>query len=544
MEIQCKICDQKFKSIITNSHLKKHGITTSEYKEKYGPLSSKEYREKRSIQYSGENNPMYNKSHSTDTINKISSNRKGKLGRVGAYSEQGLKAIQEAVEKREERYNNGELSRPTRNKLGKDTKDKIAKSVSEYAQNNPEKLSERGKLAHKSAKSAGNWEHPMERLKVNDPEKYARCLEQSKETIKKANEERSKKLKKAIEEKIAEYNLVLIDETKTEQSKLWLYTLLCKNCDTEFKFTRQYFTDSKCTSKICPTCYPRKSNVSKSEAEIFEYVTTLCDQAISNDRTILNGREIDIYCPNEKLAIEFNGLYWHSESVLTHTGRDKLSDYLKYKTLKEQGIQLITIFEDEWINRPSVVKSILRSKFNKMNTRIYARKCSVREIDVKEAKVFLNSYHLQGYNKSKVKVGLYYEDELVSVMTFSTHNLSRKSYCWEIDRYAVKEGLIVVGGASKLFKHFVQLYDPEEVLSYADNRWSSGNLYHSLEFIKEKDTNPNYWYFLPNEMKRIHRFTLRKNSNDIQTLTEYENRLKQGYYRIWDCGSSKWIWKK
>ena len=129
-------------------------------------------------------------------------------------------------------------------------------------------------------------------------------------------------------------------------------------------------------------------------------------------------------------------------------------------------------------------------------------------------------------------------------MTFSKNNLSRKIKGWEINRFCNKINTTIVGGASKLFSYFCKINDPEFVISYADRRWSDGKLYDTLNFQYVSSTKPNYWYFLPNELKRIHRFSLRKTSNDDQSLTEHELRRQQGYYKIYDCGHTKWIWKK
>jgi hypothetical protein len=128
-------------------------------------------------------------------------------------------------------------------------------------------------------------------------------------------------------------------------------------------------------------------------------------------------------------------------------------------------------------------------------------------------------------------------------MTFSNNNLSRRIKGWEINRFCSKLHTHVVGAASKLFAHFVKQINPDTVISYSDNRWSTGNLYKQLGFEFSHQTKPNYWYFLPNECKRIHRFALRRKSTDPQILTEKQLRDKQGFYRIWDLGNSKWVWK-
>lgn len=130
-------------------------------------------------------------------------------------------------------------------------------------------------------------------------------------------------------------------------------------------------------------------------------------------------------------------------------------------------------------------------------------------------------------------------------MTFSKGNHSRKGKGWEIDRYCSKSGIQVVGGASKLFKHFIRDVDPDTVISYADLRYGTGNVYEKIGFIHDSDTVPNYWYF-KNHLQRHHRFSLRKGAvdGDDPNKTEWENRVNQGWNRIWDCGSRKFIWNK
>jgi hypothetical protein len=129
-------------------------------------------------------------------------------------------------------------------------------------------------------------------------------------------------------------------------------------------------------------------------------------------------------------------------------------------------------------------------------------------------------------------------------MTFSRSNISRKVVGWELNRFASKLNTIVIGAASKLFKYFVNTYAPESLISYSDNRWSTGDLYSAIGFSKVSDGVPNYWYFKPPAAQRIHRFTLRKTASDNPALTEVENRKEQGYLRVWDCGSSKWLWNQ
>jgi len=163
-------------------------------------------------------------------------------------------------------------------------------------------------------------------------------------------------------------------------------------------------------------------------------------------------------------------------------------------------------------------------------------------LDSKVANSFIEENHIQGAGRSNYRIGLYYGEELVAVMTFSNKEISRKLSGWEINRFACKKNTIVVGGASKLFSHFINEKAPDKVISYADTRWSDGNLYEKLGFSFDSQTVPNYWYFKGSNAVRIHRYTLRKTADDNQSLTEYENRLLAGYDRVYDCGSTKWVW--
>ena len=149
-----------------------------------------------------------------------------------------------------------------------------------------------------------------------------------------------------------------------------------------------------------------------------------------------------------------------------------------------------------------------------------------------------------GNGRSNRRFWLFYKNELISVMTFTNSNLSRKLNTWELNRFASKLDYKIVGGASRLFKRFIAEVNPTTVISYSDNRWSSGNLYKTLGFSQQHNGTPSYWYFLPNALSRIHRYSLRKFPTDNQMLTERENRTQQGYSRVWDSGHAKWLWSK
>ena len=334
-------------------------------------------------------------------------------------------------------------------------------------------------------------------------------------------------------EKIVSYGFELLSPINEHYLKF-----KCNKCDNIFERTVQAFYDSKYDSDNCQFC-PVDKYSSKAQVEVFNFIKSLVpDNEIQwENRTIIAPKELDIFLPTFNLAIEYCGLYWHS----SNHGIDK--EYHKNKLLacQEKNIDLIQIFEDEWLIRKEIVKSIIASRLKK-NTTIFARKCIVKDISSKEANKFLNNTHLMGAGKANKHIGAFYNDELVSVMTFSKSNISRKNgLIWEIDRFSNKLNTTVIGVASKIFKKFINDVNPEKIITYADARYGTGNIYQILGFEKISHTVPNYWYF-KNNLKRYHRFSLRKTQTDPKDLNEWTLRQSQGWNRIYDAGSIKFIY--
>lgn len=289
----------------------------------------------------------------------------------------------------------------------------------------------------------------------------------------------------------------------------------------------------------CPSCGHFSS---KAEASLQEWLDQNGVRYLENERKTLGGVELDLYLPDYNLAIEYHGLYWHRE-------QKKPKDYHlnKLNLCREKGISLIQIFENEWLSKRDLVLSMLSQKIGMNNERVFARKCEMREVGHFESKSFLEENHLQGYSpNSHVKIGAYAEGTLVSLMTFGKPSLSgsNKRYEWCLDRFAVKKNHRVAGGFSKLLKHFVSNYKPKSLSTAADLRWSKGDVYLKNGFVLTHQTKPNYWYFKLNNCKVVyHRFNFRKSVliNKLEEfdpgLTEYENMLKNGFDRIWDCGN-------
>ena len=270
-----------------------------------------------------------------------------------------------------------------------------------------------------------------------------------------------------------------------------------------------------------------------------DFISSLNFPFETTNRKILNKEELDIVFPTKKIAIEFNGLYWHNELFV-----DK--NYHLNKTIKsqERGFDLIHFFEDEWLYKPDIVKSIIKNKLGLTSETIYARKCIIKEIGGQNSRDFLESNHIQGNVNSGVKIGLFYENRLVSLMTFSKGRIlmGGKPNEWELTRFCNLININVIGGASKLFKYFIQKYQPEMIVSYSDIRLFNGNLYKKLGFISKSQSKPNYWYVKGG--LRYHRFNFRKSvllkEGYDPNKTEREIMFERKIYRIYDCGNIRW----
>ena len=294
--------------------------------------------------------------------------------------------------------------------------------------------------------------------------------------------------------------------------------------------------------------FPNKRMRSVVEKEIANFIKSFYDKQIKlNDFEVLNSNflgkrnplELDIYLPESGLAIEFNGLMYHSY------GKSKYEVFNNWEKLDENrhltktlncescGIQLLHIFENEWEDKQEIWKSIIKVKLGYADYKINARDCEVREVDFKTIRQFLEANNMQGYTHAKISYGLYYRDELVQAMTFSKSRFNKR-YDWELIRECSKLYTIVVGGYSKLLKHFHNNHEGS-LISYANRRWSSPLTNKNGLLIKT--TEPNYFYFLPNEYILYTRTQLPKVDNYDENLTKDKNMFNNGYRIIYDCGN-------
>lgn len=289
----------------------------------------------------------------------------------------------------------------------------------------------------------------------------------------------------------------------------------------------------------CQQC-AKEMTESSYERELFDFIKGNYNGiTMHNYRSVLaDNKELDIYLPSLNLAFEFDGLYWHNEK----NQPSKKYHLNKTEECLEKNIQLIHVFEDEWIYKKDIVKSRILNALGRIKNKIYARKCEVREVSSMASNRFLEDNHIQGKCNGKYRYGLYYKGELVSLMTFGTlrKSLGSKNVegCFELLRFCNKINTSVIGGASKLFKYFLNEIKPNEVISYADRRWSVGNLYEKLGFDLTHKSEPSYFYVLGD--KRENRFRYRKDvlvsEGYDKNKTEHQIMLERGIYRIYDCG--------
>ena len=313
----------------------------------------------------------------------------------------------------------------------------------------------------------------------------------------------------------------------------------CKEKQFEIGNTN-YHNRINCKCEICTILHPINDNESWPEKELRDYIQSLGFDCEKNT-DILKGRELDIYIPQKKIAIEFNGCYWHSTKH-----KQPSYHYQKWKDCFDAGIQLITIWEDWWINYKEKCKNLIRSKLGVYKERIYARKCTVKDIPVNDSRAFCNKYHIQGASPASIHIGLFHGEELVSVMTFAKQRQGigkAKIKPWELVRYCSGESH-VIGGAGKLFKFFLRKYHPDRVVSYSSNDISIGGVYKALGFQLTKQNKSSYWY-IGYDMKRHHRysfnkFNLKKMGFDTEHLTESQIMDSLPYLKIYDSGTMTW----
>lgn len=312
----------------------------------------------------------------------------------------------------------------------------------------------------------------------------------------------------------------------------------CRMCSSVFANSLKDFKNNG--TYACANCTSRST--STKEKQLAEFVKNLGVCVVENDVDILNGKELDILINNSSLlAIEYNGMYFHSEKF----NKDKSYHLFKTLTCEANGVNLMHVWEHQWNNRlkQNIIKSMIKAKVNKIEYIISARKCHIQCVDIDTSNIFLENNHLHGKDNAQYCYGLYYNNDLVMVMTFSELNLDEK-FSHELSRLCTKIDTIVVGGASKLLKHFVKQMQPVSIITFADRSLFSGDIYNRLGFSILGYTSPDFKYTKQNRVydKNFSQVNLIRNSQEkIDVASTDQLGLESGgYYKIWDCGNIIW----
>ncbi len=296
--------------------------------------------------------------------------------------------------------------------------------------------------------------------------------------------------------------------------------------------------------------YEKQGGSSLYEEELKKFIKFIYSGTIiENSRKIINPYELDIYIPEKNIAIEFDGLLWHSEGSKNFKNDLKYYHLKKTKLAEEKNINLLHIFENEWLDpiKQDIWKSIISYKLGIVKQRYYARKLKIKEISNKEATRFFEENHIQGSASAGIKLALIDNSEIISCITFGKSRFN-KNYQYELIRFASKKYSSCVGCAQRLFKYFLRTYQPKSIISYANRRWAfaKSNVYQKIGFEFLRETEPNYYYFKLDFNPKLfsrnkfqkHKLKKYKDTKDQfnPSLTESEIMFSSGYRRIYDCG--------
>jgi len=309
-------------------------------------------------------------------------------------------------------------------------------------------------------------------------------------------------------------------EYKTRrESKLFIQCNTCK----KDQYRTLYSVDMSLT---CFYCRPKES---KAQIEINEFIRSLNIETILSDRSVIAPQELDILVPSKNIAIEYNGLYWHSANY-----KDKKYHSGKTDMCNKKSIQLIHIFEDEWRDKNMIVKSLISAKLGIIDKKIFARKCEIREVPSKERKEFFNNNHIDGDTRAKISFGLYFENELVSCISLRKSFHKKWNDYFEVARSASIKNTNIIGGLSRLTKHafkFSQVKNKKGILSYVDTRYGNDLGYIKAGYKKHGETGEMFWW--SDNINRFNRFKIRANKE--LNLTEKQVAQKENMTKIYGC---------
>ena len=279
----------------------------------------------------------------------------------------------------------------------------------------------------------------------------------------------------------------------------------------------------------------------QQQNEIKEFISSYGFKVVFNDRKTVDF-ELDVYVPEKKFAIEFNGSYWHSESCLdVATARKK--HVSKTKICNEKGINLLHVFEHTWQQRKLQIMNFIKSILGVNANKIAGRNCEVSNDPCPD---FFDRNHIQGKTPRVEKYfNLTYNGKVVASMTASKHHRQNVDGI-VLSRLCFEDDTDVQGGASKLFKRFKEWAHSEgydKIISWSDSSWTQGGIYSVLGFDLEQESAPDYFYWDVRNCRYVSKQSQQKKKTRCpEGMTEREWCIERNLHRIWDCGKKKWTY--
>ncbi len=401
-----------------------------------------------------------------------------------------------------------------------------------------ESINEKRSVTCKERHNTLDFLHSEKALQTNEIRYGNRNIMLNKDIVNKVSKTHRENALNKIVNKLKDKNLTHIKCIENNRD-----LLCCDICKKKFDLNRTVLNARlRFIGNICIYCNPIKKWYSIKERELQNIYTDLTNNEVS-----LNikkyGYELDLHDKVSNIALEFNGLYWHSEIY-------KNPNYHQKKNGKflEKGIRIYHIWEDDYEYKKDIVLGRIKNLLG-LNEKIYARKTIVKSITSKESQEFLDKNHIQGNVNARYKYGLFYNDELVSVMTFSKERKKNaQDYEYELIRFSTKIGYTVIGGSSKLFQYFIKEVNPKQIITYADASFSAdpyNTVYIKIGFNYEYTTDPDYYWVVDGKRVNRQNFTKKKliELGADSNLTEVEIMHSKKSYRVFGCGNHRYLWK-
>jgi len=356
----------------------------------------------------------------------------------------------------------------------------------------------------------------------------SKTIEDMSSSLKLTEEELRKRIRESLSSQFWKEDF-LYSDYETWQTPIGV---VCSKCGSK---------DKRCLMDLergtrCHSCFGVGS---VQEDEINEFVKSLGFKTERNSRKIIAPKEIDIFVEEKKLGIEFHGLYWHSggRSGVTERGQHRN----KMLNMNLKGYSLIQIFSDEWENKREICESMISQRLGCVKQKLNARDLTFKQVDKTLSKYFFEETHISGNTRNFIAFGLFdRQEKLICAMSFRKPIQKKYINTAELARFSTKLNTLVNGGASKLMKHSEQKLKEmgfEQILSYSDLRFGSGNVYSKLGFNRMQDTGIDYFY--TDGKSRFDRFKFRASDGK----TEKEIADLNGVRKVFGCGHAVYLKK-